>query len=59
MEDVASGLNEELLSKLFDLVEEWRIGVAVVAFKDRFGFSYLGRCFSPHDVRIEVVDGGG
>jgi len=62
LEDVASGLNEKRksLSKLFDLVEERRIGVVVVAFKDRltrFGFSYLERYFSSHGVRIEVVNG--
>jgi putative resolvase len=62
LEDVASGLNEEResLSKLFGLVEERRIGVVVVAFKDRltrFGFRYLERYFSSHGVRIEVVNG--
>ena len=62
LEDVASGLDErrKSLSKLFDLVENRRIGVAVVAFKDRltrFGFSYLERYFSSHGVRIEVVNG--
>jgi excisionase family DNA binding protein len=62
LEDVASGLNEEResLSKLFGLVEERRIGVVVVAFKDRltrFGFRYLERYFSSHGVRVEVVYG--
>jgi excisionase family DNA binding protein len=62
LEDVASGLNEKRksLSKLFDLVEKRRIGVVIVAFKDRltrFGFSYLERYFSSHGVRIEVVNG--
>jgi excisionase family DNA binding protein len=62
LEDVASGLNEnrKSLSKLFGLVEERRIGVVVVAFKDRltrFGFSYLERYFSSHGVRIEAVNG--
>jgi putative resolvase len=62
LEDVTSGLNEKRksLSKLFDLVEERRIGVVIVAFKDRltrFGFSYLERYFSSHGVRIEVVNG--
>ncbi|MCQ5340226.1 MAG: IS607 family transposase [Candidatus Methanomethylicia archaeon] len=62
LEDVASGLNEKRksLSRLFGLVEERRIGVVVVAFKDRltrFGFSYLERYFSSHGVRIEVVNG--
>jgi putative resolvase len=55
LEDVASGLNEEResLSKLFDLVEERRIRVVVVASKDRltrFGFRYLERYFSFHGV---------
>jgi excisionase family DNA binding protein len=62
LEDVASGLNEkrESLSRLFDLVEERKIGVVVVAFKDRltrFGFRYLERYFSSHGVRVEVVNG--
>ena len=62
LEDVASGLNEkrESLSRLFDLVEERKIGVVVVAFKDRltrFGFRYLERYFSSHGVRVEVVYG--
>jgi len=62
LEDVASGLNEyrKSLSRLFGLVEERRVGVVVVAFKDRltrFGFSYLERYFSSHGVRIEVVNG--
>jgi putative resolvase len=62
LEDVASGLNEKRrsLSRLFDLVEERRIGVVVAAFKDRlarFGFSYLERYFSSHGVSIEVVNG--
>jgi putative resolvase len=62
LEDVASGLNEnrKSLSKLFGLVEERRIGVVVVAFKDRltrFGFRYLERYFSSHGVRVEVVNG--
>jgi excisionase family DNA binding protein len=61
LEDVASGLNEDRrsLSKLFGLIEERRIGVVVVAFKDRltrFGFSYLERYFSSHSVRVEVVN---
>ncbi|MCR6692832.1 MAG: recombinase family protein [archaeon YNP-LCB-003-016] len=60
-EGVASGLDEDrkLLSKLFDFVEERRIGIVIVAFKDRltrFGFSYLERCFSSHGVRIEVIN---
>ena len=62
LEDVASGLNEgrKSLSKLFDLVEGRKIGVVIVAFKDRltrFGFSYLERYFSSHGVKIEVVNG--
>jgi excisionase family DNA binding protein len=62
LEDVASGLNEKRksLSKLFDFVEERKVGVVIVAFKDRltrFGFSYLERYFSSHGVRIEVVNG--
>jgi predicted site-specific integrase-resolvase len=62
LEDVASGLNEnrKSLSKLFGLVEERRIGVVVVAFKDRltrFGFRYLERYFSSHGVRVEAVNG--
>lgn len=62
LEDVASGLNEnrKSLNKLFDIVEGRKIGVVVVAFKDRltrFGFGYLERCFPSHGVRIEVVNG--
>lgn len=60
--DVASGLNENRrsLSRLFDMVEGKKIGVVVIAFKDRltrFGFKYLERYFSSHDVKIEVVNG--
>jgi len=62
LEDVASGLNEnrEALSKLFDLIERKEISVVIVGFRDRltrFGFKYLERYFSSHDVRIEVVNG--
>jgi len=59
--DVASGLKEDRggLIKLFDMVENKKIDVVVVEFKDRltrFGFDYLQRCFSSHGVRIEVVE---
>ncbi len=62
LEDVASGLNENRrsLDRVFDFVEERKIGVVVVAFKDRltrFGFRYLERYFSSYGVRIEVVNG--
>jgi excisionase family DNA binding protein len=62
LEDVASGLNEnrKSLSKLFGFVEGRKIGVIVVAFKDRltrYGFRYLERYFSSHGVRVEVVNG--
>jgi putative resolvase len=62
LEDVASGLNEnrKSLSKLFGFVDGRKIGVVAVAFKDRltrFGFRYLERYFSPHGVRVEVVNG--
>lgn len=62
LEDVASGLNEnrKSLNKLFDIVEGRKIGVVVVAFKDRltrFGFRYLERYFSSYGVRIEIVNG--
>jgi excisionase family DNA binding protein len=62
LEDVASGLNEnrKSLSKLFGFVEGRKIGVVVVAFKDRltrYGFRYLERYFSSHGVRVEVVNG--
>ncbi len=59
--DVASGLKEDRsgLIKLFDMVENKRIDVVVVEFKDRltrFGFDYLQRYFGSHGVRIEVVE---
>jgi len=62
LEDVASGLNEnrKSLSKLSDMVERRKIGVVIVAFKDRltrFGFRYLERYFTSQGVRIEVVNG--
>jgi excisionase family DNA binding protein len=62
LEDVASGLNEnrKSLNKLFDIVEGRKIGVVVVAFKDRltrFGFRYLEQYFSSYGVRIEIVKG--
>ncbi len=59
--DVASGLKENRsgLIKLFDMVENRRVDVVVVEFKDRltrFGFDYLQRYFDSHNVRIEVVE---
>jgi excisionase family DNA binding protein len=59
--DVASGLKEDRsgLIKLFDMVENKKIDVVVVEFKDRltrFGFDYLQRYFGSHGVRIEVVE---
>jgi len=62
LEDVASGLNEnrKSLNKIFDIVEGKKVGLVIVAFKDRltrFGFKYLERYFLSHGVRIEVVNG--
>jgi len=59
--DVASGLKEDRsgLIKLFDMVENKKIDIVVVEFKDRltrFGFDYLQRYFDSHGVRIEVVE---
>jgi len=59
--DVASGLKEDRsgLTKLFDMVENRRVDVVVVEFKDRltrFGFNYLQRYFDSHGVRTEVVE---
>jgi len=61
LEDVASGLDENRkgLNKLFNMVDRREIGVVIVSFKDRltrFGFKYLERYFSSHNVKIEVVD---
>ncbi|MHA1583273.1 MAG: IS607 family transposase [Candidatus Baldrarchaeia archaeon] len=61
LEDVASGLNENRkgLNKLFNMVDKREIGVVIVSFKDRltrFGFKYLERYFSSHNVKIEVAD---
>jgi len=47
------------LIKLFDMVENKKIDVVVVEFKDRltrFGFDYLQRYFSSYGVRIEVIE---
>jgi putative resolvase len=62
LEDVASGLNENRrsLGKLFDIIEEGKAGVVLIAFKDRLsriGFKYLERYFLSHNVGIEVVNG--
>jgi len=59
--DVASGLKEDRsgLLKLFKIVEDNKVDVVVVEFKDRltrFGFEYLRRYFESHGVRIEVVE---
>jgi len=61
LEDVASGLNENRkgLNKLFNMVDKKEIGVVIISFKDRltrFGFKYLERYFSSHNVKIEVVN---
>jgi putative resolvase len=62
LEDVGGGLNEDRksLRKLFNMVENKEIGVVIISFKDRltkFGFKYLKRYFTSHNVRIEVVNG--
>ncbi len=62
LEDVASGLNEnrESLNKLLDMVDRGEIGVVIIGFKDRltrFGFRYLERYFTSHNVKVEVING--
>lgn len=59
--DVASGLKEDRsgLQKIFEIVENRKVDVVVVEFKDRltrFGFEYLKRYFESHGVRVEVVE---
>jgi len=61
IEDIASGLNENRkgLSKLFDLVNNRKISVVIVSFKDRltrFGFKYIEKYFSSYNVKIEIVN---
>ncbi|MEM3581649.1 MAG: IS607 family transposase [Candidatus Bathyarchaeia archaeon] len=62
LEDVASGLNEDRksLNKIFDMVEKRKVGIIIIAFKDRltrFGIKYLERYFASHNVKIEVANG--
>ncbi|WP_434730868.1 IS607 family transposase [Thermogladius sp. KZ2Tp1] len=60
--DVASGLKADRrgLLKLFEYVVNKKVGVVVVAYRDRltrFGFEYLEYFFRQYGVRIEVVLG--
>jgi excisionase family DNA binding protein len=60
--DIASGLKTDRrgLLKLFEYVVDKKVGVVVVAYRDRltrFGFEYLEYFFRQYGVRIEVVLG--
>ncbi|MEM3832327.1 MAG: hypothetical protein QW128_01835 [Thermoprotei archaeon] len=48
------------MNKIFDMVEKRKVGIIIIAFKDRlarFGFKYLERYFASHNVKIEVANG--